>query len=316
MNEQEEKILARNQEISNGKFMTKKIYIVCLSIMLISACGSGQKEGDQQILVSVGKGTLTLEKLNKDLLPSMQPEFSQEQISSYIQQWIEVELIYQEALRSGLENDRALKEELEKAKRELIVQRYLEKSLSEVETATEADARGYYDENRDSYIFANDEIKALHILVPTIDAANSARRRIVSGEDFEKVAREVVTDSIAKGRIHLDFFSQNDVIPELSQRLFNGSEVVGSLTNPIKSDFGYHILKILDLRKKGGYREFEDVKDQILARLNSMKRSEKYNDLILSLRDKTNIKKNNDVIKQVYDDSNAEKSTEVIDNLK
>jgi len=58
------------------------------------------------------------------------------------------------------------------------------------------------------------------------------------------------------------------------------------------------------------------VKDQIVARLNSMKRSEKYNDLILGLRDKTNIKKNNDILKQVYNDSNFYQSTEVIDNLK
>jgi len=58
------------------------------------------------------------------------------------------------------------------------------------------------------------------------------------------------------------------------------------------------------------------VKDQIVARLNSMKRSEKYNDLILGLRDKTNIKKNSDILKQVYNDSNFYQSTEVIDNLK
>jgi len=296
--------------------MTKRSYIICLFIILISGCGSRQKEGDRRILVSVGKGALTLEKLNKDLPSSMQPEISQEQVSGYIQQWIEIELIYQEALRSGLDSDRELKEELEEAKRELIVQKYLEKYLSGVENVTEAEARGYYDENRDSYIFANDEIKALHILVPTIEAANSARRRVTNGEDFEKVALEVVTDSIAKGRIRLDFFSQNDVIPELSQRLFNGSEIVGSMTNPIKSNFGYHILKILDIRKKGSYREFEEVKDQIVARLNSMKRSEKYNDLILGLRDKTNIKKNNDILKQVYNDSNLYQSTEVIDNLK
>ncbi len=283
--------------------MMKRMAIGLLCISLVVACGSNSEKDQPEVLISIGSATLTLEKLRQDLAPSSLAPSAQDQVNNYIQQWIETELIYQDALKMGLDKSKELREELEQAKRDLTIRKYLEKYFSQQTGVGEDVALSYYEENKDSYIRISDEIKALHIVVPTIDKANQVRRRIMSGEDFEKVAREVITDSTELQRIQLDYFSQDDVIPEISQNLFTSTIQPGMITNPIRSNFGYHIFKIVDVKRKGSYREFDEVKSQILARLNSMKQNERYRDLIIELRSKISIKKNENLLRSVYSNS-------------
>lgn len=283
--------------------MMKRVLLGFVCLWLIAACGSNSEKNKTQVLISIGSANLTLEKLKKDVPPATYGASFQDQVNNYIQQWIETELIYQDALKMGVDKSDELREELEQAKRDLTVRKYLEKYLSQQSGVNEEVALSYYEENKDNYIRTSDEIKALHILVPTIDKANQARRRIMNGEDFEKVAREVISDSSALARIQLDYFSQDDVIPEISQTLFTGTVQPGIITNPIRSNFGFHIFKIVDVKRRGSYREFEEVKSQILARLNSMKQNERYRDLIIELRNKIGIKKNEELLRDVYSNS-------------
>ena len=106
----------------------------------------------ENVIISVGKGNLTLEHLDNAIPESIQSKISQEQVSNYIQQWIEMELVYQEALRLGMDKEKSLLTELENAKRELLVRSYLDRHLSDDIEIPERDARAYYNENKDNYL--------------------------------------------------------------------------------------------------------------------------------------------------------------------
>jgi parvulin-like peptidyl-prolyl isomerase len=296
--------------------MMKKYLLVWLIILLSFNCGKNKNKIDEKVIVTVGKGSLTLEQLNSEIPVSVQSKVSKEQLNKFLQQWIEIELIYQDALRLGMDKERDFETELEKSKRESLVRKYFEKYLSGDAQISDEEMQVYYEENKDNFVLAQDEIKALHILVPSYNEAIAARSRITRGEDFETVAREVVHDSTERDRIRLDYFTAEDVIPEIARNLFNNWTRSGNLTEPIKSDFGYHILKILDIRRKGNLRAFDEVKDQIAARLNLIKRNEIYRDRIIELRNATNINSNLDLLNTIYSDSDSSRATEVIDNLK
>lgn len=288
----------------------KRCNLLVFAILIILDCGSSGNNNEQNnVVVSVGKGALTLEQLNKAIPESFQSKISQEQINNFIQQWIEMELVYREALRLGMDKDKNLLVELENSKREILVRNYLEQYLSPSEEVTETEALEYYNENKDSYLLNNDEIRALHILVATAEVANDAYRRIRNGEDFETVAREVSIDYTENGRIVLDYFSKQDIVPEIASSVFNCK--VGSFTRPLQSQFGHHIFKVIDLKQKGSYRDFEDVKEEIYARLKSMKRNEKYKELIIELRNKTDIKRNIELIKEFYKDSTFQQENQM-----
>lgn len=287
----------------HGKFL-----ILIISVLITLSCSSDQKN-QETVIVSVGEGVLTLENLNKAIPSAIQPTISQEQINNYIQQWIETELLYRDALRIGLDRDKEFQLELERAKRELLVRRYLDHYMSEGDDITEDEAREYYEENKDSYVLTDDEIRSLHILVSTEAEANNVYKRIRSGEDFEAVAREVSKDYIENGRIDLGYFKRQDIALDIAVKVFN--HPVQSITSPIRSNFGYHIFKIVDYKRNGSYRDFDGVKDQIIARLKTIKRNGKYRDLIIELRNRIDIKKYPELLKKFYNDSTHQKISRV-----
>lgn len=292
--------------------MIKQIKIFGLIIFLIIGCNSSQKE-DGTVIVSVGEGRLTLERLNNVIPSSIQSKISQEQINNYIQQWIETELIYREALRLGMDEDEELQLALENAKREFLVRKYLDKYLSDYEGLTDTAAFEYYKENQDNYILADDEIRAFHILVSTNKEANNVYKRLREGEDFEAIARDVSKEYFENKRIDLGYFKKEDILPEIAAKVFNYR--VGLITKPLQSEFGYHFFKIVDRKQKGSYREFDEVKDQIIARLQSMKRNEKYRDLIIDLRNKIDYKMNIEPLKEFYKDSTYQNSSQIVEKL-
>jgi len=283
--------------------------IVYTVILTLLACEKSD-EKPKEILVSVGNGYLTLERIQSDIPFSIKKRVTQENVNNYIQQWIETELVYQEALNQGMDEDPELLIAIDKAKKNFLVNKYLSTYLEENSVELETEALEYYEENKDSYVFSDDMIKANHLLVDNYQDAINARNRIEAGEDFEKVAMEVSLDYSEKKRIQLDYFSREEIIPEVGAQAFSLS--IGSVSSPIKSDFGYHIIQVLDRKRKGSVIAFEAVKDQIISRLQLMKKNERYRDLIIELRNKINIKKNEELLQDLFVDSLYIKDTNSI----
>jgi parvulin-like peptidyl-prolyl isomerase len=209
--------------------------------------------------------------------------------------------MYQGALKLGMDIDQDFRYELEKAKKELLVRRYLNRLLEKEVKVTDSEIETYYNENKDNFTHGDDEIRALHILVATKPEADDVRERLMRGEDFVELAKEVSLDYERNKRIELDFFSKNDVVQEIAALIF--SFRVGNITQPITSDFGWHIFKILEKRPKGFQKDLAEVRDKIVTRLAATKRTERYNALLVELKNKVNIKTNENILKAMYKDS-------------
>lgn len=280
--------------------MGKKYLRFFFVVLLFVSCTVQQPE-NKEVIVSVGSGELTLEMLNKEIPEFLKNEISHEQINSYVQEWIEKELIYQNALKRGMDLDQDFRYELEKAKKQLLVRKYLDRFLNDNTDISDEEIIKYYRENENKYTIKKDQIKALHILVSTRAKANNVIKRINDGEDFETVAKEVSLDYRDKKGAELDYFARHDVVPEIGNRIFRYRE--NSVTQPIETDFGWHIFKILHKREKGTVIKLEEVKDKIISRLAFNKRTQRYKSLIEDLRSKIRVKTYQDVMKNVYNDS-------------
>jgi peptidyl-prolyl cis-trans isomerase C len=102
------------------------------------------------------------------------------------------------------------------------------------------------------------EVHARHILVPTEDEAKVALARIRKGEDFAKVATELSKDPGGEGG-DLGWFTKDKMVPEFAEAAFKLEP--GQVSDPVKSQFGWHIIKIEEKRMKT-FPPFEQVKDQ------------------------------------------------------
>lgn len=135
----------------------------------------------------------------------------------------------------------------------------------------EARARELYLANRAKYRVP-EQVAASHILFDTkkhtaeeaLKLAQDARAKILAGDDFNAVAKEVSEDpSAQRNSGHLDFFDKAQMDPAFADAAF-ALKNVGDVSEPIRSSFGYHLIR-LEGRKAESVRPFEQVKDAILA---------------------------------------------------
>ena len=173
-------------------------------------------------------------------------------------------------LRMAYRNDKVLLEE------------YL--AVEARKLVTEASMRALYDESV-KQMKPEPEIRARHILVETEDAAKAVVTRLKAGEDFAKVAGEVSKDpgSGAEGG-DLGYFTKERMVPEFSTAAF--AMKVGDVSDPVKSQFGFHVIKVEDIRERP-VPGFDEVKGQIEQYL--IRKSQQ--DAVMALRAKAKIER-------------------------
>jgi peptidyl-prolyl cis-trans isomerase D len=133
--------------------------------------------------------------------------------------------------------------------------------------------RDYYNAHQKEFS-QQEQVDARHILAkiddqhPEAEAKkkiDDAKRRIEKGEDFAKVAKELSDDPGSKDRGgNLGFFGRNAMVKEFEDAAFSAEP--HKLVGPIRSNFGYHLIEVLD-KRPGGQPPFEQVKQQISTRL-------------------------------------------------
>lgn len=114
------------------------------------------------------------------------------------------------------------------------------------------------------------EIQASHILVADEKTAKEVEKKLTDGGDFGKLAKEYSTDkeSAAKGG-KLGYFSVGKMVPEFTDAAYKLD--VDEISDPVKSQYGYHIIKVTDKRDTKDIGSFDEEKDNIRRDLLSKK---------------------------------------------
>ncbi|WP_134500100.1 peptidylprolyl isomerase [Microvirga pakistanensis] len=148
-------------------------------------------------------------------------------------------------------------------------------------------ARKLYDETVKS-LPAEQEVRARHILVENEDEAKKAAARVKGGEDFAKVAGELSKDPGSKtDGGDLGFFTKDRMVEPFAEAAFKLE--AGQISDPVKSQFGWHVIKVEEKRAKPA-PSFEETKDQVEAYLGRKAQQ----DLITSLRKDAKIERLDD----------------------
>jgi len=246
--------------------------------LLALSAGQGLAQDDKVIATINGQNITEAElaQAESDLDQQFSRLPAEQRRAAALSAIIEIRLFSEDAVKKGLDKDPAFQRRMA-----FLQERALHAAEVESEIATkitDEEIRARYDKEVAATPPVN-EVKARHILVKTKEEAQDIVKRLDAGEKFEDVAKEKSTDtgSGANGG-DLGYFAPGQMVPEFEKAAF-ALEVGKYTTEPVQSQFGWHIIKVEDKRAQQP-PAFDAVKEQF----RSLVLREKYAALAETLR--------------------------------
>ncbi len=239
---------------------------------------------DNKILAKIGSQVIMESEVNEmvaSLAQSGQNYDNPQGRSAILEQLIANKLLLIEAQKNLYEHNAEFKAQLEKVKNDMLVNFAISKMLSEVKPATDEEVKKYYDNNKEQ--FAKDEsVNASHILVDSEEKANELIEKINKGEvTFEDAARENSTCPSKENGGNLGEFTKGQMVPEFDEAVFAMN--VGEIKGPVKTQFGYHIIKLVAKNEASTYN-FDEIKAQLSDMVNKEKQQNAFQSKINQLK--------------------------------
>ena len=242
----------------------------------------------ETILASFGNQTITLGEFN--LIWEEVPEEYKLQLdkSMLLDQLISEKLLIQEAIIMGLEEDDDVLEQVKKITEQILVQVLIEKEILDKVKVNDEEVLEYYEQSKDSFT-EKEQVYLYNILVETEEEAQVILEQLIAGANFSEIAIEKsIGPSAAQGG-DLEYIAKGTIIPEIEEVIF--ALELEELSKVVKTDFGFHILKITD-KKPETVKALEEVKEEIIQTLLPTKQKEAFDNLLEELKDKVEIEIN------------------------
>ena len=214
----------------------------------------------------------TVMKFLNDLGPQMAMQFqSPEGMKRVVDELVNQEVIYLDAIERGIDKEEEYLNELNRLKEGLLKQYAVNNLLMGISVTAE-EVEKYYNENKE--IFKKPEsIEASHILVEGKDMADDIVKKINEGLSFEDAALEYSTCPSKEQGGNLGEFTRGQMVAEFDEAAF--SMEVGPISEPIQTQFGYHIIKVTK-KNEESVSEFAEIEAKLTQQLLGMKQQEFY----------------------------------------
>ncbi len=247
------------------------------------ALAAGAFAAEPKVLASIGGEHITqadLDQAMNALDPQRRAVYSTpEGQAQVVENLVDYKIFARSGREQGLQNTPEFKAAMAQVEDQLLFRAATEKILAEVDKTpvTDADARKYYDEHQEIF-HVPAAVRASHILIrsdkdmPKKDQDDAQKkaagilREIELGKvTFEEAAKNNSADGTRSRGGDLGFFTKGQMVPPFEKAAFALKK--GQMTpKPVKSEFGWHIIKVTDTRD-ASIRAFPDVKEDIKADL-------------------------------------------------
>ena len=226
-------------------------------------------------------------KFLNDMGPQMAMQFqSPEGIQRVVDELINQELLYLDAVDSNMEQEEEYKDLLELTKVNLLKNFAFNKLIGK-EEVSEKEIEDFYNEYKENFQ-RPEMLNASHILIDGEEKANEIAEEIKNGLSFEDAAMKYSSCPSKEQGGNLGEFGRGQMVPEFENAAFEMEE--GAISDPVKSQFGYHIIK-LNEKLPASVSTIEETKDEITGQIIRMKQQNKYMDKVNELTKKYEVKR-------------------------
>lgn len=196
------------------------------------------------------------------------------------------EILLADAYKNNLDMDEEFETELKLVKDNMLKNYAMHKIFEQV-VATEEDLKKYYEDNKEM-LSPSTNYTASHILVEDENKANDIYEEIQNGLDFSEAAKKYSLDPSGSNGGSLGKFPKGVMVKEFQDGLEKLQP--GQISKPVKSQFGFHIIKLDDVEKNLP-KDFEEVRDTVYQTYLMAKRQEKYLEKLTKISKEVEVKK-------------------------
>lgn len=189
----------------------------------------------------------------------------------------------EEEWKKALDNVKVTEEDLKaNIKITLDIQKYITEINKDI-TVSDEEIKTYYDANIASFT-SGAGADIAHILVKTEEEAKKVKKEYVDGATFEDLAAKYGTDGTATKGGQLGFISYDT--KDYDQDFMAGAKGLkeGEVSDPVKSQFGYHLIKVTNVKAEATVKPLKEVKEQIKTQLLNQKQQAKISETIKELK--------------------------------
>ena len=279
--------------------MQRRIATTVIGVSLLFTSHFALASAGSDVLATAGSATLTVAKFDQ-ILAGMPPQLKMIMDSKpgmkeeMIRRWAEFSILAQEAEAQGIDQDSAIKQKLEDLRFRILVDEFVTRNTGKAEVG-DADIQAYYDNNKEKYSHG-EMVKAQHILIRVDENASTAdlatalekvkdiKAKIDKGQSFAILAQEFSDDPGSKiNGGDLGFFKKGDMVPEFDKVAFSLKK--GEISDPVKTAYGYHLIRVTDL-KGPGTSPLAEVKDQIVPAVKEERKKTEVAEILVRLKKK------------------------------
>jgi peptidyl-prolyl cis-trans isomerase C len=257
------------------------------------------------MIAKIGNEKLTLEDLKKSIPAEYRDQISKEQNVNYVKQWMDAELLYQEAVRRKIDKEPEIKSRLKKMQKDLLAAEVISRiSLENKDNGVSAfEITEYYNKHQKDFIRDTDKIKYLEIITEDQKSAWYINRTLTN-QNYEELASQYSKISSTEP-LNTSYVPVNEIPEEIKTVINSYSPEVNTL--PIKTNLGYHVVRVLDRLKKGDFCTEDEVRDDIVNILSNKAQKQRIEKLLSDLRLKTDVQFNLDILKDIPSETTQQK---------
>ncbi len=267
--------------------LTWAVVLVAVTVPGLFSCGSAEKKEKDVVLAVVDGDRITESMFRKEaenLPPYIRPIVkTRAGRKQFLDSLITRDLLLREALRRGLDRRSEVRERLEQARKSILLETLLREVAENSPGPTDEALRKHYEANRESFR-EGERVRVRHVLFKDKRQAEEAAGKAKKGEPFEKLMEEAET--VGGTSADLGLIERGAYDKEFEEAAFDAAE--NSITGPVKTVYGYHVLQVME-KRPAGLPPFEEVRERIVAELREVAQREAFENLVNGLKKQAKI---------------------------
>ncbi len=226
----------------------KKLAIAALSASILTS------NAYAKVLATYSGGDVTEEQIMKEIKPSLDAnpnskvkkfsDLDKKMQEALVKAYISKSLLEKEASKSGIASSTDFKKKLQTVEKQMVQKEFMDRHIKKTVTDKKVDAEY---EKMKKELKGKKEVKVQHILVKTEEEAKKLKKELSGGAKFADLAKKHSLDPGSKeSGGEIGYFRRGQMVPAFENKAFEMKK--GQVSVPVKSQFGWHIIKKVDER--------------------------------------------------------------------